>query len=393
MLLELFRWLKGFVQFEARGDHLERFIGLCLKANLFLWRPRKKGKVLQCYMTARDYKKIRPFARESQSRVRLIQKSGFPFILRRYRKRMGLVLGFILSMCALFASSLLLWDVQIMGNGVVQTQELLDFLRDQGVYPGAWKGEIQTDEVEEAAILQFGDLSWIAINLSGGIATVEVRETQPPPPMVDHSRPCNLVAGKQGEIVKVEAYDGVAVVQPGDQVLPGDLLISGVMEDGVGKVTLRQATGQVTAKTRYLFSAQVPLTEMVDQPTGKYAQRVTLRVYGFEIPLFLGDKEPFIQYITSSYLDSWKIFGVDTGISWRTDRYYETQQELVNRDREQAREIAQVLIEKQSRERLGDAKVLGRSFSEQIEDSLYTLTADFLCEERIEIEKEILLGE
>ena len=393
MMVDFFRWARGYVYFEARGKKLERFIGLCLKERLFLWSPKKEGERLTGFMTAGDYRRIRPCARQSRTRVRVAKKGGLPFVLRRFRRRPGLFIGLFLSLGMLYLSTFFLWDVEFVGNGKIPTDELAAFLAERGVAAGTFKPTMNVKEVQEEAILHFSDLSWIAVNVMGGKARVEVREGTPVPDRVNHTRPQNLVAAKAGEILRVEDYDGQAVVQPGDQVLPGDLLISGILEDASGKVTLRQALGEVVAKTRYEREITVPLFETQNLPTGRLVKRYVLRIYGLELPLYFDSKPPFALCSETAYLHEWKPFDHFFGLAVREEIFHELEPCNVSHTEAEAKEMAQVLLEADLTETLPDVKIVKRELSASCDAFVYTLRAKIFCEERIEIPKEILWGD
>ena len=79
-------------------------------------------------------------------------------------------------------------------------------------------------------------MAWLAVNLSGSVARVEVKERTLPPTPTDPNRPSNIRAARDGRIIEFSVYGGEAAVQNGDAVTEGMLLVSGVIEGEKGTI-------------------------------------------------------------------------------------------------------------------------------------------------------------
>lgn len=89
MLMNIFRFIKGSVDFEGKGKFPERFLNLTVRSGINLWNARPVERGLRGSMTAADYRKIRPTARKAGVRLRVTKKRGLPFIAAKYRYRKG----------------------------------------------------------------------------------------------------------------------------------------------------------------------------------------------------------------------------------------------------------------------------------------------------------------
>lgn len=100
--------------------------------------------------------------------------------------------------------------------------------------------------------------------------TIEVKEQDLPPEMVDKNYPCHIVAKKKGVIVKVVPKNGKAVVEKGKVVNPGEILISGIITSELGGETLLvHAEGEVLALTRYSSIVREPIVKNEEKFTGR----------------------------------------------------------------------------------------------------------------------------
>ena len=82
---------------------------------------RSKTGVTAC-TTAAGYKRLRPIAKKTGVRMRLIEKGGMPFTRFRYRKRIGLLVGALLFALFLGGMSRFIWNVEIEGAETIKEE-------------------------------------------------------------------------------------------------------------------------------------------------------------------------------------------------------------------------------------------------------------------------------
>ena len=58
--------------------------------------------------------------------ISIREKFGLPFIIERYKKRLGLLIGIIIFCSTLFVLNFFVWDVTVSGNSSVSTQKVLE---------------------------------------------------------------------------------------------------------------------------------------------------------------------------------------------------------------------------------------------------------------------------
>ena len=67
------------------------------------------------------------------------------------------------------------------------------------------------------------------------------------PEIIDEEEYCNVVANKEGIILKVNARNGTPLVKEGDVVKQGDIVIGGWMEGKYTGIRYVHAQGEVEA--------------------------------------------------------------------------------------------------------------------------------------------------
>lgn len=117
-------------------------------------------------------------------------------------------------------------------------------LQELGVQRGAALGSIDKRQVEEAVQQAHPELTYVSLRRRGTSLELFVVEATDPPEIFDRNQPVDVVAGSAGLIVGVTVFSGTALVQPGDTVRQGQVLIQGVDHNG----NPCHASGQVTAR-------------------------------------------------------------------------------------------------------------------------------------------------
>ncbi|MGI6744978.1 MAG: sporulation protein YqfD [Acutalibacteraceae bacterium] len=249
-LIKLLRLFLGYVEFTATDGFSERFINLCSRENILLWNIAYKESSLTACIKAKDYKRIRRPAKNSGMHVRIKRKRGLPFVTFRHKARVGLAVGFIVLLIFVCFMSLIIWEIEVVGNVGISSEKILEIINDEGIKIGTFKGSIDATSVEKNSLSRLPGISWLSVNILGSKVQIEVRETQKGPDIIDLKTPVNVIAKKDGVIKKIEVYIGNKTVEINEAVLKGDLLISGVTVNKDNTEVLRHADGKVFAETK-----------------------------------------------------------------------------------------------------------------------------------------------
>ena len=284
LIKKLIRYCRGTLQFTAAGPYPERFLNLCSGGGVGLWNTRRTAEGVtaccaQCHRSRLEY-----YAQKSGCRLETVRCTGMKSTARRYRRRTGLWVGAALLAAGLLVMGRFVWRVEIRGTEQLDPAVITAALAEYGVHPGVLAGKIDARTVERRMQIRFAEIAWITVNVEGSRVTAILEEAVPPPAVVEDGIPTNLIAGETGFITRVEVQNGNAVVKPGDSVLTGDLLVSGIMDNKMGESRLAHARGRVYAQVRERLEIFVPY-EQRDYLLAGVARRRYLTVFGVEIPL------------------------------------------------------------------------------------------------------------
>lgn len=370
-MTKLIRFFRGWVVFRVTGGFPERFINLCAVRGLPLWDGRRRGEV--CFFATRAalYRRLRPCARGAGVRLRVVERGGLPFWLHRRRKRWGLVAGAAVCAALLMVSSCFLWNVRVVGSQRVEEQVLLQQLERLGVKPGVRLSTIDVQSVERNLMMELEELGWVAVNLQGSTAVVQVQERVMPPTMFDQKAPCNVVAKRGGQITSMQVYVGQNTVKTGDAVAQGDILVSGVVEDAAGDIHLVAARADIMARTNHTLHTQVMLRQnrCVLQ---KVVRRYSLKLGSLEIPLWVGSPPEGLFRLERMYTPL-RLFGKDLPIALGKRQYLILRQQTVQLTHQQARQEAERRLALLEQDSFAHATVL--ESSRQVQNTAHSVMA------------------
>ena len=224
--------------------------------------------------------------------------SGLPDIFRRYKKRWGIAVGFLIFVFLVAVSGGRIWCVEISGNSRVADEEIIELLDELGCGVGDTYKNIEFAKLHNAFLLRCKDIAWISVNMDGTHAHVEVRETLADQAKEDNQN-YNVVAGEDGQIEQIAAYEGKPQIAIGDTVRKGELLLSGVISYGETGLRYENAAGEVYAKVIRDFVVEVPLQTEKKIYTGHSTAKKSLVFFQFKSNLFFNSEIPYDSYDTT----------------------------------------------------------------------------------------------
>ncbi len=385
MWLKLLRFFCGYVRFTAEGGFPERFLSEATAAGLQLTDTVRQGERFAAACPAGQYRRLRPLARRACMRLRVTHKSGLYFRLFPYRKRAGLPIGLLLGALLLYVLSGRIWVVTVQSEVPVDEAAILTAVAEKGVYVGCRMDAVDMQALRIEALSKLENLVYVSVNPSSCVARVAVSTRAPTPTIQDfHSGYSNLIAARDGRIVKAEIYSGQGTVQVGDGVTQGMLLVSGTVESGAGNLHLRRAAGRVIAETTHTVTACVPFAETQFIPAGNTVYRPYLRFLCWDIPLF-ADTPLLGRYTvnTALHLPHNGEFSLPCGII--DTRYIPLAEMAVTLTKEQAAAKAVQRLQHEIA-LLTDSGVAVKAETARkvdITDTAYTITVTLRCEENI----------
>lgn len=322
----IWNYFLGYLVIRVEGLSLEKFINLCVSREIKLWGIKRIGYTsLYANIGIKDFKSLPPIVRVVGSKVKIIDKKGFPFVAYRFKHRKMLIVGMAIFLVSLYVLSSFVWTVEVEGTVMVNPEIIYNLLEEKGVSPGAYKGDLNLWNIENELLIEIPELSWISIELKGTKAIARVVEAVKPPKLIDSQLPCNIIAAKDGIIHQLIVLEGEAVVEVEDTVREGQLLVSGIIEhEDTQLVRYVHARANAYARVWYEGKGQGDFDRVAKIRTGKKITHKLLETRGWEIDLN-NKKIPFKEYEIEEKKELVPGIGKYTGLCTVTRDYYEVE--------------------------------------------------------------------
>lgn len=304
---------------------------------------------------------------------------GLPGIVKKYKKRIGIMASMVLTAFLFVLLNGKVWDVRIECDDGNLNSAIERELADAGVYVGAeWK-KIDGSKVE-ARLLELSDnVAWVNINRRGNVAYVEVIKKE------IHSIPeethgyANIVASCDCIIEEITVNCGVPVVKVGQSVKRGDLLISGIIPTELGG-GFCYADGEVKGRYSARLEAVADATAHEKIYTESYTDKVYFNFFDFSINIFKNYSNSPEKY---DIIEEKKNFSVNSSkrlpfsFSKTVVKGYETVLKKLSSD--EMISLATKKMQQMLSEYLCDKELLSISSGGGFSDQGYTLYSDIVC--------------
>lgn len=283
---KLLEYVTGYVDIVIEGYYIEQFINICNIRQINLWNIKKENSIkVFASIQISDFRKLKQICKKTKCKIKIQNKKGLPFIIKKYKKRKFFFLFLLLIVLTIFILSNFIWNIEIEGETYIPKEEILELVKSEGLEIGKLKRTIDTKEIINKIRLERDDISWVGIEIEGTNAIIKIVEADEKPEIIDDSEYCSIVADKNAMILKVSAQNGTPLVKEGDIVTKGDIIVAGWME---GKYTGKQyvhAQGEVQAKVWYTTTEKVYLQETKKVETGQAESSYSVMINNFQINL------------------------------------------------------------------------------------------------------------
>ncbi len=265
ILFALLNYLSGYRDIICDPSSATDIVNIIMKNKLDYWKMRRNiNGELKFSMLNSEYKKMLVlFGEKKITGIKSEKEHGLPFLIKRYRHRIGIPIGIFMFVFLMKLSTMYVWDVRVMGNERITDAEIIEALDELGCSIGTYIPSVDFYNICHEFILNNKEISWISVNMIGTTARVDVIERKAKTNLEDdgNGTPTNLVAARDGIIVRTETAEGTTSVKIGEKVSKGQLLVNGVVDVGQNEnknFVLVRSRGKIFARTERSFEISVP---------------------------------------------------------------------------------------------------------------------------------------
>ena len=279
-----FHWFFGEYVFETEKSHFPRLATLLAEKKINVWKTVFIGETVHFSSSVFVFENVVDLAKEFGLRADVISKKGFPFLFARYRKRLGLIVGFFLGLFLMFYSQLFVWKITVEGNNELSYSEIEKALSECGIAVGSFIPDIDVRVGANRLLMDCDEISSAAISIKGTHLNISILEKTEKPEIIDRNGFYNVVATHDGIVLDVDPLDGAPQVKTGDAVYKGELLISCFIEGKNGSFHPTHARGDVYAAVNEEIVCEIPMERITKHYTGVTETKREFYILGKKLP-------------------------------------------------------------------------------------------------------------
>lgn len=366
------QYLSGMVRLRLPAQRTEEILQRLTAANVQLYQIKRQEPDLYLWIYLDDFYCLQHILREQRCPFHIERRQGIPFLYRAVKRRKGLWLGCLCSLAMLYLLFSFLWGYEIDGNVRYSDRHMIALMQEYGLLPGSRIDKFDYDALEKQIVLEHPEFVWVQLQPKGIVLSVTVKERLTGGEQA--KRQGSLIAEADGRITELLVFRGTPLVQRGDWVKNGQVLVGGWDyparerdESGVfvpaGEPFAVQAKAVIRGERERRAIGSCALQERTLQATGKQKKQLALAWNGHQA-VFWGPREsPYTyseQRTEQHSLLQWQQFYLPVYL--KTTIYQEKQLQQRTYTKEEAYLIAQERARKRLQEQMpADSRMLRES--------------------------------
>ena len=266
---------KGIVRIRVQGEQTERFLNLCKARKIKISSLDRTGEQsLEGDFGIQDFLRLSPIRRKTGVKIHILEKHGLPFFFYRSKKRKAFFIGIFVCALLLLGLSGRIWEIDVSGNARNSTQEILDFLKEEGIVHGMQRSKISCNAIAATIRENYNDITWVSVRIEGTRLVLTVKEGVFTEAVEKENTPCNLTADQNGVIVRMITRAGYPKLHVGEECHIGDVLVSGCLElkndsQEVVRYEGVHADADIYIKRKKAYYREIPLQYQSEEYDGR----------------------------------------------------------------------------------------------------------------------------
>lgn len=256
------------------NENSNKFLNYLIYNKIYYDSLNKYNEYFVLDVSYDDYLYIR-----RRCKCHIVKYYGKKNIVNIYENNKYVLLSLIISFMLLFLLCNTIFDIKINSDDKDIVNIINDSLSDNGI--DVYKRKVSFDKLNSIKNKILEDnkdtLEWIEIREKGCIYYIDVTPRVKSNNNVDNSLPSDIVAEKDGVIKHIVVHRGSKVIDNGDYVKKGDILISGNIIKNENVIDKVHSEGVIYAETWKTVNISIPFKRI------DYVYKKTINHYYLDI--------------------------------------------------------------------------------------------------------------
>lgn len=391
-------FLEHYKTIKVEGFEQHKLLTQCVKSGIILRDIHIQNEIeMTLKIMDWDFNKFMKLKKNSYQ-ITIIHENGYKPIFKRIVRKKSTIVGLILFALLMYYQSSFVSEIRIFGYETFTELDVRQSLKEAGFYEGCSK-TVDVNKVKLHLYQDLNNIAWVGVKYIGNMAEVTIVEGKITPKPVDITKPCHIIAAKEGYVEKVIAKEGRITLDKGAFAKIGDVLITGIVPvnstaygTSESAITERyvHASGEAYAKVPYRLSYHLEKYDLIKSPTGR-------NIYGFRLEIGdfkINTAKIFNNFDSSNYIEKQLINLIrPIPLSLALSRTEEVTLSKQERSQKDIKKAADLLVRKAIKEKVPEnVQILNKSLKFTSEENIIGVTIMLETLEEIGEEKEIVIG-
>ena len=253
------------ITITVEGLNLGRFLRRAGEADINLTKmQRHSAKRITALVREDALPQLRQIALDGGWTIQIGQRAGAGRAAQCLRRRWLLCAAALAAEIALLLCSQVMWRVEILQAGTYEA-DIRNALTEMGVKPPMLRRQVNVSKIQQELEWRYPRIAWIECGWRGTTLVVLPVEGVLPKKAATAETTYDVVAARDAIVQSVVTRAGTPVVQPGDFVHQGEVLIKGEERTSSGETKTVSADGSIMGRvwmgTSVIMSAVAKYTE------------------------------------------------------------------------------------------------------------------------------------
>lgn len=263
------------------NENSNKFLNYLIYNKIYYDSLNKNNEYFVLDVSYDDYLYIR-----RRYKCHIVKYYGKKNIVNIYENNKYVLLSLIISFMLLFLLCNTIFDIKINSDNKDIINIINNSLSDNGI--GVYKRKVSFDKLNNIKNKILEDnkdtLEWIEIREKGCIYYIDVTPRVKSNNNADNSLPSDIVAEKDGVIKHIVVHRGSKVIDNGDYVKKGDILISGNIIKNENVIDKVHSEGVIYAETWKTVNISIPF-KRIDYVYKKTINHYYLDIFGHKFTI------------------------------------------------------------------------------------------------------------
>lgn len=263
------------------NENSNKFLNYLIYNKIYYDSLNKNNEYFVLDVSYDDYLYIR-----RRYKCHIVKYYGKKNIVNMYENNKYVLLSLIISFMLLFLLCNTIFDIKINSDNKDIINIINNSLSDNGI--GVYKRKVSFDKLNSIKNKILEDnkdtLEWIEIREKGCIYYIDVTPRVKSNNNADNSLPSDIVAEKDGVIKHIVVHRGSKVIDNGDYVKKGDILISGNIIKNENVIDKVHSEGLIYAETWKTVNISIPF-KRIDYVYKKTINHYYLDIFGHKFTI------------------------------------------------------------------------------------------------------------